>query len=127
MGQLRDAISNSLFPGASLLPLGARYMLLVPWACLTAHSCTRYPDDLRKRSEESERHLIGRLKELGEDSYIGRDAFPQTEDGGLRLSHEKARWRKGTHPDRLPRWPVATQPEQRDGVVRGRCRPSSTR
>jgi hypothetical protein len=154
MGQLRDAISNSLFPGTSVLHLGARYMLLVPWAYLTAHRGTRNPDDLRKRSEESERKLIGRLEELGEDSYIGRDAgrnvrqlptsaywsalrrygivnpetdrsavsqlmcadtpspeegenayyiwdpslpkppegFPQSEENGLTLSHEEARW-----------------------------------
>ncbi|MDR7083579.1 hypothetical protein J2X01_002874 [Arthrobacter ginsengisoli] len=74
MGQLRDAISNSLFPGTSVLHLGARYMLLVPWAYQTAHRSTKNPEDLRKRSEESERQLIGRLKEIGEDSYIGRDA-----------------------------------------------------
>jgi hypothetical protein len=74
MGQLRDVISNSLFPGTSVLHLGARYMLLVPWAYLTAHRGTRKPEELRKRAEESERQLIGRLKELGEDSYIGRDA-----------------------------------------------------
>jgi hypothetical protein len=74
MGQLRDAISNSLFPGTSVLHLGARYMLLVPWAYQTAHRSTRNPDDLRKRSEESERQLIGKLKEIGEESYIGRDA-----------------------------------------------------
>ncbi len=154
MGQLRDAISNSLFPGTSVLHLGARYMLLVPWAYLTAHESTRDPDNLRKRSEESERQLIGRLKELGAESYIGRDAgrnvmqlpsaaywtalrtygivspntdrsavaqlmcadatapedgensysvwnqtlpkpptgFPQTDDRGLTLSHEEARW-----------------------------------
>mgnify|MGYP007120750497 CR=1 FL=1 len=154
MGQLRDAISNSLFPGTSVLHLGARYMLLVPWAYLSAHRNTKNPEDLRKRSEESERQLIGRLKELGEESYIGRDAgrnvrqlpsaaywtalrtydivspetdrsavaqlmcaavpapedgetsfsvwnqtlpkppagFPHTEDRGLKLSHEEARW-----------------------------------
>lgn len=74
MGQLRDAISNSLFPGTSVLHLGARYMLLVPWAYLSAHQTTRSPEDLRKRAEESERQLIGRFKELGTESYIGRDA-----------------------------------------------------
>ncbi|CAN7255188.1 DUF6361 family protein [Arthrobacter sp. LjRoot14] len=154
MGQLRDAISNSLFPGTSVLHLGARYMLLVPWAYQTAHHVTRKPEELRKRAEESERQLIGRLKELGENSYIGRDAgrnvrqlpsaaywsalrrygivdpetdrsavaqlmcadapapeegenaysvwneslpkppdgFPQSEENGLTLSHEEARW-----------------------------------
>lgn len=154
MGQLRDTISNSLFPGTSVLHLGARYMLLVPWAYLTAHHVTRKPEELRKRAEESERQLISRLKDLGEDSYIGRDAgrnvrqlpsaaywsalrrygivnpetdrsavaqlmcaatpspeddenayhiwnqslpkppegFPQTDERGLTLSHEEARW-----------------------------------
>lgn len=71
MGQLRDVISNSLFPGTSVLHLGARYMLLVPWAYQTAHHGTRNPDDLRKRAEQSERQLIGRFKELGETGYIG--------------------------------------------------------
>lgn len=74
MGQLRDVISNSLFPGTSVLHLGARYMLLVPWAYQTAQRGTKNPEDLRKRSEESERQLIGRFKELGVDSFIGRDA-----------------------------------------------------
>lgn len=74
MGQLRDVISNSLFPGTSVLHLGARYMLLVPWAYQTAQRGTKNPDDLRKRAEESERRLIGRFKELGVDSFIGRDA-----------------------------------------------------
>jgi hypothetical protein len=74
MGQLRDVISNSLFPGTSVLHLGARYMLLVPWAYLTAHKSTRHPEELRKRAEESERQLIDRLRELDTKSYIGRDA-----------------------------------------------------
>lgn len=154
MGQLRDVISNSLFPGTSVLHLGARYMLLVPWAYQTAQRGTKNPEDLRKRSEESERQLIGRFKELGVESFIGRDAgqkvqqlpsaaywsalrrygivnpetdrsavaqlmcadspsaeegenayyiwdpslpkppegFPQSEENGLALSHEEARW-----------------------------------
>lgn len=74
MGQLRDVISNSLFPGTSVLHLGARYMLLVPWAYLAAQKSTRNPDELRKRAEESERQLIDRLRELDTKSYIGRDA-----------------------------------------------------
>lgn len=154
MGQLRDAISNSLFPGTSVLHLGARYMLLVPWAYQTAHHGARKPEELGKRAEDSERQLIGKLKELGEESFIGRDAgrnvrqlpsaaywsalrrygivnpdtdrsavaqlmcadtpspedsennysvwnqtlpkppegFPQSEENGLTLSHEEARW-----------------------------------
>jgi hypothetical protein len=154
MGQLRDVISNGLFPGTSVLHLGARYMILVPWAYQTAQRGTKNPEDLRRRAEESERQLIGRLKELGVESFIGRDAgknvqqlpsaaywsalrrygivnpetdrsvvaqlmcaetpspeegenayyiwdpslpkppegFPQSEENGLTLSHDEARW-----------------------------------
>ncbi|GAB3523521.1 DUF6361 family protein [Arthrobacter monumenti] len=73
-GQLRDAISNSLFPGTSVLHLGARYMLLVPWSFQAAHRSTRNPDVLRARAEDLERDLIDRLRQLGEESFIGRDA-----------------------------------------------------
>lgn len=73
-GQLRDAISNSLFPGTSVLHVGARYMLLVPWAYLSSRHGTAQPDQLRVRTEESERRLIERFKEIGVDSFIGRDA-----------------------------------------------------
>lgn len=74
LGQLRDVISNSLFPGTSVLHAGARYMLLVPWSYITEHRGTKNPEELRKRSEESERRLIGRFKELGVESYIGSDS-----------------------------------------------------
>lgn len=74
LGQLRDTISNSLFPGTSVAHVGARYMLLVPWAYLSSHHGTSNPGQLRKRAEESERQLIDRLHELGEDGYIGSDA-----------------------------------------------------
>ncbi|MFC9335815.1 DUF6361 family protein [Arthrobacter sp. NPDC057009] len=74
MGQLRDVISNSLFPGTSVLHLGARYMLLVPWAYLTAHKGSKNPDELRNHAEESERQLIDRFMELRVESFIGRDA-----------------------------------------------------
>jgi hypothetical protein len=73
-GQLRDAISNSLFPGTSVLHVGARYMILVPWAYLSSRHGAAHPDQLRIRTEESERRLIERFKEIGVDSFIGRDA-----------------------------------------------------
>ncbi|GLB68967.1 DUF6361 family protein [Arthrobacter mangrovi] len=73
-GQLRDAISNSLFPGTSVLHVGARYMILVPWAYLTSRHGVAQPDHLRLRVEESERRLVDRFKEIGVQSFIGRDA-----------------------------------------------------
>lgn len=73
-GQLRDAISNSLFPGTSVLHVGARYLILVPWAFQTSRHGTAQAEQLRIRVEESERRLIDRFREIGENSFIGRDA-----------------------------------------------------
>ncbi|GAB3262762.1 DUF6361 family protein [Arthrobacter pigmenti] len=73
-GQVRDVISNSLFPGTSVLHAGARYMLLVPWAYLSSYRRGIDPDRLRANADEAERRLIERFRELGMESFIGRDA-----------------------------------------------------
>ncbi|WP_026533802.1 DUF6361 family protein [Arthrobacter sp. H14] len=73
-GQVRDVISNSLFPGTSVLHAGARYMLLVPWAYLSSYRRGMDPDRSRANAEEAERRLIERFRELGMESFIGRDA-----------------------------------------------------
>ncbi|MCC3270099.1 DUF6361 family protein [Arthrobacter gengyunqii] len=74
IGQIRDVISNSLFPGTSVLHAGARYLLLVPWAYLTAAAGTSQPDVLKSRAEKSERALIDRLGEISTTGFIGSSA-----------------------------------------------------
>lgn len=68
MGQLLDAISNSLSPGTSVLHVGAGYMLPVPWALLRAYCVTRNHDELPNRSEES---ATGWLPALGLRNLVG--------------------------------------------------------
>ena len=74
IGQIRDVISNSLFPGASVLHAGARYRLLVPWVYLTAARGTSRPDVLKSKAEKSERALIDRFGEISTTGFIGSSA-----------------------------------------------------
>lgn len=57
LGQIRDAVSDALFPGTSTLHTRARYALLVPW-CFELAAGARDP---KRRLEELERGLIGTL------------------------------------------------------------------
>lgn len=71
LGQFRDSISNSLFPGTSVLHVAARYLLLVPW-CFQSASGARSGELIRAEGEQNERKLIRRFKELELDRFIGR-------------------------------------------------------
>lgn len=73
IGQFRDIISNSLFPGTSVLHVAARYLLLVPW-CYQAVAASKNGELLRGSCEQTERRLIRRFQELGVDRFIGRSA-----------------------------------------------------
>lgn len=71
IGQFRDSISNSLFPGTSVLHVAARYLLLVPW-CIQSAGNAKTGDLIRAGGEQAERKLIRRFKELELDRFIGR-------------------------------------------------------
>lgn len=58
-GQIRDALSNGLFPGTSVLLTRARYMLFVPWCYQLAEG----KSDPRAAAESNERAIIGALRE----------------------------------------------------------------
>lgn len=73
IGTVRDAISNSLFPGTSIIQTRARYFLFVPWAFRRAQQ--RHPQQLVAKATDMERSLIGALRAGGDlDGLIGRDA-----------------------------------------------------
>jgi len=73
IGQVRDAFSNSLFPGTSTLHTRARYLLFVPWCYLAAESKGLAGARLERRVSDNERALIGGLKDLGAtEGLIGR-------------------------------------------------------
>lgn len=73
IGTIRDAISNSLFPGTSVIQTRARYFLFIPWLFRRAEQ--RHPQQLVAKAADMERSLIDALR-AGDDhaGLIGVDA-----------------------------------------------------
>ena len=70
IGTIRDAISNSLFPGTSVIQTRARYFLFVPWLFRRAEQ--RHPQQLVAKATDMERNLIEPLRAGGDtDGLIG--------------------------------------------------------
>jgi hypothetical protein len=75
IGQVRDAFSDSLFPGTSTLHTRARYLLFVPWCFVAAVAKGGTAARGERRVEDNERALIAGLQDLGAtDGLIGRVA-----------------------------------------------------
>src|SRR3954454_12654889 len=73
LGTIRDAISNELFPGTSVVQTRARYYLFIPW--IYAEAQRRWPSNLLAKAGDMERKLIFALLNGGEgDGVIGREA-----------------------------------------------------
>jgi hypothetical protein len=74
IGQVRDAISDTLFPGTSTLLTRARYLVLIPWCFVTAERGGGR-STVAARVDENERLLIPALKADGDaEGLIGRVA-----------------------------------------------------
>ncbi|WKU04464.1 DUF6361 family protein [Micromonospora sp. HUAS LYJ1] len=75
IGQVRDAFSDLLFPGTSVLQNRARYLLIVPWCYQEAQKRGLRGDRLAARVDRNERKVIAALLR-GEDTegMIGRRA-----------------------------------------------------
>ena len=71
IGQIRDILSDALFPGTSVLQTRARYFLLVPWAYQYAAG-RRGGRDLNARARTIERQLVEVLWKGDEEGVIGR-------------------------------------------------------
>ncbi len=67
LGQIRDALSDTLFPGTSVLLTRARYLLFVPWFCREGARRGRQGSQLSSWVDAQERRLIGALRN-GEDT-----------------------------------------------------------
>ena len=73
LGQIRDALSDTLFPGTSVLLTRARYLLFVPWLYREGARRGRQGSQLASWVEAQERRLIGALREGGDhEGLIGR-------------------------------------------------------
>lgn len=73
LGTIRDALSNRLFPGTSVLQTRARYFLIVPW-CFQ-HAARGGPaKNLSARVEKIERRLVEELRRGSDEGVIGKTA-----------------------------------------------------
>ena len=71
LGSVRDAISNALFPGTSVLQTRARYLLFIPWIFQEAFK--KSPKQLVNKAYDLERNLIiALLNSEDVDGVIGR-------------------------------------------------------
>lgn len=75
IGQVRDAFSDLLFPGTSVLQTRARYLLIVPWCYQEAQRRGLRSDRLAAQVDRNERKVIAALLR-GDDTegVIGRRA-----------------------------------------------------
>jgi hypothetical protein len=74
LGQIRDAYSDTLFPGTSVLLTRARYLLFIPW-CFQIAQSAKTPQAILQRGQNYERGLIPLLaQEPGIEGLIGKRA-----------------------------------------------------
>lgn len=73
LGSLRDAFSDALFPGTSVLHTRLRYVLFVPWLYQTLEH-RGAGGDVAEAARKKEVELIDHLAATGEDGVIGVQA-----------------------------------------------------
>ena len=72
IGQVRDALSDMLWPGTSTLFTRARYFLFIPWCFRAAAEARSDVDKATALADQNERRLIRALVDVGEkDGVIG--------------------------------------------------------
>lgn len=72
IGQVRDALSDALWPGTSTLFTRARYFLFIPWCFRAAAEARKEVDTAAALADQNERRLIRGLLDAGErDGVIG--------------------------------------------------------
>jgi hypothetical protein len=77
IGQIRDAFSDTLFPGTSVIQTRARYFLFVPWIYQDGRRRGLDGARLKAWADVRERRLIEALRAAGEvTGLIGRRAGP---------------------------------------------------
>ena len=70
LGQIRDALSDALFPGTSVLLTRARYLLFVPWLYREGARRGRQGSQLSSWVDTQERLLIGALRRGGDSAGL---------------------------------------------------------
>ncbi|MCV7176145.1 DUF6361 family protein [Mycolicibacterium sphagni] len=70
IGQVRDALSDALWPGTSTLFTRARYFLFIPWCFRAAAEARNDIDKAAALADRNERHLIAALKAANETEGV---------------------------------------------------------
>ena len=73
LGSLRDALSDALFPGTSVLHTRLRYVLFIPWIYKRLEQ-TGSGGDVARTARSKEVELISHLADQGNDGVIGIQA-----------------------------------------------------
>lgn len=77
IGQVRDAFSDLLFPGTSVIQTRARYFLFIPWIFRDSAQRGRSGPQLKAWADRQERRLVESLRDTGQlEGLIGRRAGP---------------------------------------------------
>lgn len=98
IGQIRDALSDLLFPGTSVIQTRARYFLVVPWL-YRAGAVHRSGAQLDAWVKQRERWLIDVLRREGHtQGLIGRLAGPNVKILPSAASARPWRARSATRP-----------------------------
>lgn len=71
IGQIRDAFSDLLFPGTSVVQTRARYFLFVPWCYSHGRAAQARGRDVVVRGEQQERELIKTLLDSNFEDAVG--------------------------------------------------------
>ena len=106
IGSVRDAFSNLLFPGTSVLQSRARYFLFVPWIYLELERRHVSSAEIAARARRDEVRLINALIEGGEgdgSGVIGAVARDRVETAAELRLLERARGPRNPAVSRLDR------------------------
>jgi hypothetical protein len=71
VGQIRDALSDLLFPGTSTLQTRARYFLFVPWCYTEGSAKGTTGAENQRRGEAQERRLVQALRDANLEDAAG--------------------------------------------------------
>lgn len=75
LGSIRDAISNALFPGTSVIQTRLKYALFIPWMYRELEKNNRvHSSSVAALAREAEVALVGPLESTGEQGNIGSRA-----------------------------------------------------
>lgn len=88
IGSVRDAFSNLLFPGTSVLHTRARYLLFIPWIYLGLERRHARSADVAEAARRAEVRLIDALLAGGEE----RDVIGARARAGLKQLPSEAYW-----------------------------------